>query len=249
MATFEAFDPFVFLVHRKFPDVPPAYLLSELSPREITRDPTKRAEIERHRSAVLRYQEELAAMPKQVFQALLDSELAKQSEEARDKEEEKERQRFFNQPPAFADFDHWSRAAHWTLEEAVALSFGRNPEIVNSKALRPHEDTSAFAAQYCRLLDLARRAEVWQKLFDPVLPGIFIAWARQNEIEFPDDLELKVRNRGNDIGNWKSAASDSWVRTAGLYPLIIDDGDAFAFLMQTEGLTFPEAVERLANGE
>jgi hypothetical protein len=76
-------------------------------------------------------------MPEQVFQALLDSELAKQSDETRDKEQEKERQRFFNQPTAFADFDHWSRAAHWTLEEAAALSFGRNPEVVNSKVISP----------------------------------------------------------------------------------------------------------------
>lgn len=107
-------------------------------------------------------------MPEQEFHALLGGELAKQSEEIRVKEEEKERQRFFNQPTAFADFDHWSRAAHWTLEGAVALSFGGNPEVVNSKALRLHKGTSAFAAQYSRLLDLARRAEVWQKLFDPV---------------------------------------------------------------------------------
>ena len=143
-------------------------------------------------------------MPEQAFQALLDSELAKQSEEIRDKQEEEECQRFFNEPTAFADFDHWSRAAHWTLEEAVALSFGRNPDVVDSKALRPHKDASGFAARYFRLLDLARRAEVWQKLFDPVLPGIFIAWAKQNEIEFPEPLESKVRLRGNDIGNWKT---------------------------------------------
>lgn len=204
MVTIQAFDPFVFLVHRKFPNVPPTYLLSELHPREMTRDPAKWPEIEQHRSAALRYHEELAAMPEQAFQALLDSELAKQSEEIRDKQEEEECQRFFNEPTAFADFDHWSRAAHWTLEEAVALSFGRNPDVVDSKALRPHKDASGFAARYFRLLDLARRAEVWQKLFDPVLPGIFIAWAKQNEIEFPEPLESKVRLRGNDIGNWKT---------------------------------------------
>jgi hypothetical protein len=35
---------------------------------------------------------------------------------------------FFNQPDAVADYDHWSKTAHWTLDEAIALSFGKAPE-------------------------------------------------------------------------------------------------------------------------
>jgi hypothetical protein len=39
--------------------------------------------------------------------------------------------RFFTQPQAKADFGHWSKAEHWSLDEAIALVFGKAPEIVS----------------------------------------------------------------------------------------------------------------------
>lgn len=36
----------------------------------------------------------------------------------------------FNQPDAAADIDHWSKASYWTLDEATALSLGRDPRRV-----------------------------------------------------------------------------------------------------------------------
>lgn len=50
------------------------------------------------------------------------------------------------------------------------------------KVLEPFQFKSNFVRQYARLRDLAQRAVVWEQLFDPVLPGIFIGWARRNEI-------------------------------------------------------------------
>jgi hypothetical protein len=43
-----------------------------------------------------------------------------------------------------------------------------------------------------------------QQLYDPVLPGFYIAWAKRNEIAFPADLEAAVVARGEQIGDWKS---------------------------------------------
>jgi hypothetical protein len=37
--------------------------------------------------------------------------------------EREEQALFFNQPQAAADYVHWSKMAHWTLDEAIALSF------------------------------------------------------------------------------------------------------------------------------
>lgn len=39
-----------------------------------------------------------------------------------------EQTRFFNQPDVDADYDYWSKAATWSIDEAIALSFGRSHE-------------------------------------------------------------------------------------------------------------------------
>ena len=110
---------------------------------------------------------------------------------------------FFNKLGAEADVEHWARAAHWTLEEAVALSFGKDPRVVNAKSITPHAGISPFAKKYLERLDLARRAIIWEKLFDPVLPGIFIGWTQQMGYEFPKAIEDRMVACGGYVANWK----------------------------------------------
>jgi hypothetical protein len=151
------------------------------------------------------YLTELRNMPVEKLQALHASEQAKLQQEFIEQAELEEKRRFYNQPGANADFDHWSRMADWRLDEAVALSMGKEPSVVNPKSLEPFVRVSAFAERYFKLRELAQRAARWEKLFDPVLPGIYIAWAEQNEIEFSAELKRLVVARGNTIGNWRSA--------------------------------------------
>jgi hypothetical protein len=58
--------------------------------------------------------------------------------------------------------------------------------------------------QYARRRDLALRAVTWKQLFDPVLPGIFLAWAKRTDIAVPPELIEAVQNRGAQIADWKS---------------------------------------------
>ena len=44
----------------------------------------------------------------------------------------------------------------------------------------------------------------WEQLFDPVLPGIFLAWAKRNDIPYPEELEKRVAAHGHQISDWKS---------------------------------------------
>src|SRR5262249_32211037 len=118
-------------------------------------------------------------------------------------------QRPFNQPHARADYEHWSKAAHWTLDEAIALSFGKAPEVVGWKVVQQYVQVSPFAVQYARRRDLAMRAAQWKQLFDPVLPGIFLAWAKQNDIDVPEALVSTVQKRGVRIANWQSLYENS----------------------------------------
>jgi hypothetical protein len=155
------------------------------------------------------YQAELCAMLPEKVQALYEQEHEKERHEhekvrteRRVEADREEAQRFFNQPGAEADFAHWSK--HWTLDEAIALSFGKAPEVVSWEKVKGYVGQSRFATQYARVRDLALRATRWHQLYDPVLPGFFLAWAKRNDIDYPAELEAQVVARGHQIADWKS---------------------------------------------
>ena len=86
------------------------------------------------------------------------------------------------------DYEHYCRCARWTLEEALALSFGRDPDRVTVKAVEPFSTTSPFALQYLKRWKEIQRAKAASQLWDPVMPGLFIPWALNNRIELPEAL-------------------------------------------------------------
>jgi hypothetical protein len=194
-------DPIEFLVHRKFPGLSTVWYATSravLTPAQWSANAALLEESNEYRTT-------LSLLPKEELNALFISEAEKEVEELKARAELEESQRFFNQPYAAADSIHWSKAAHWTLDEAVALSFGKAPEVVHWEAVKPLEEVSPFARQYARLRDLAHRAKVWDKLYDPVLPIIFVNWARDNELEFPETLAAKVSARSSNWVDWKKA--------------------------------------------
>ncbi|MEO1281973.1 MAG: hypothetical protein AAFV69_09585 [Pseudomonadota bacterium] len=120
----------------------------------------------------------------------------------------KESQQFFNLPSANADFHHYCKCAYWTLDEAIALSFGRAPEIVNWKSISPHKAISPFARDYAARRDLAHRALTAGQLYDPVLPGIFLNWAKTLEIEIAPDLMAVAERQNISLRGWKELYDD-----------------------------------------
>lgn len=114
------------------------------------------------------YIEELRAKPAEEIGTLVSEERNKEAEETAARLRREEDARFFNRPGAQADYTHWSRAAYWTLEEAVALSFGKNPRVVNWKTIEFHLGVSPFVASYRDIRHLANRAKLLGQLCDPV---------------------------------------------------------------------------------
>jgi hypothetical protein len=51
---------------------------------------------------------------------------------------------------------------------------------------------------------LALRAKQWDQLYDPVLPGIFLAWAKRYDISYPAELEEMVTAYGHAVQDWKT---------------------------------------------
>jgi hypothetical protein len=190
-----------YLVLRKYPfaraiEFPPS-LSAGRSPRAIPSPET--------RQALSTYRAELAALSGEEITQRYDAEKEREYQQAVEKARREERERFFNLPYANADYEHWSKAAHWTLDEAIALSFGRAPEVVRWDQLQKFTSLgSPFVAQYARRRDLAMRALAWKQLYDPVLPGIFLAWAKRTDIPVPPELTEAVQKRGVQIADWKS---------------------------------------------
>jgi hypothetical protein len=117
--------------------------------------------------------------------------------------EAEEKQRFYNQPMS-PDYEHYGRCAAWTLEEGVALSFGKDPDRVCSKNIAPHAIHSPFAQDYMKRWKEAQRAKLAGQLWDPVFPSIFIPWASNNGIELPAELISAIKNTGLSLKNWQN---------------------------------------------
>jgi len=97
-------------------------------------------------------------------------------------------ERFFNWPSQQADFPFWAKADYWTADEAVALSFGRNPKVVNWKVVYEYRLISPFAQEYKKRLILIRRAIKIEALINPIVPTQFLRWAAIKELGCPEDL-------------------------------------------------------------
>jgi hypothetical protein len=189
------------LTHRKFgrtiaPEdvVLPVSLSAE---RLARKDPDLAAQIKQ-------FQAELSRLSPAELSERVAEERNKQAAELTAKAEAEERARFFNQPRSTADFDYWSRLAHWTLDEALALSLGKAPEWVHWKAIEPYLQISAFALRYKRQRELILRAAAWKQLFDPVMPGFFLAWAKRTDFPVDERLEAAVAARGVQVADWKT---------------------------------------------
>jgi len=129
-------DPVEYLVARRFP-----WCGAVLENRPLTLHPRPGLSADTRQRlfrAVEEYRAELLAKEPAELHALFEQEQDKEREALQLKAELEERERFFNQPRATADFTHWSKAPYWTLEEALALAFGKAPEIVSWRTVEPH---------------------------------------------------------------------------------------------------------------
>jgi hypothetical protein len=109
---------------------------------------------------------------------------------------------------ARADFDHWSRMARWTLEEATALSFGKAPEFVNWDKVKANHGQSSFADDYSNRRSLLLRAQEAKELPVLISPAEFISWAEQTGVALSQELVDAVRASAGRIEDRRSLAAE-----------------------------------------
>ena len=192
------FDLIQYLVGRKFP-------LSSFMASESFDERRLSQEQKEKLRQIKRYQSELEQLPNDELQALVDAERQKENQEAIIAAEIKEAERWYNQPDAIADYDFWSKATYWNLDEAIALTLGKDPRQVEWPDLEAITDypTPPFVAKFTEIRELAKRAINYKELFDPAVPSFFLAWARRIDLEMPDQLILAVEKTGIRVGEWQ----------------------------------------------
>lgn len=199
-------DPIGYLLHREFPLYrhlkglamqPISRLSAPVEPEERERRANMLQKIER-REGELRT---LQLTKPQEFQQVLHAEMAKEAAELQQRAEREEQQRFFNQPHARADFDHWGKMPFWSIDEAVALWFGKEPSVVKWGNIESMTEISAFAKQFANKRAIANRAALVNEIGTSNYPSTFIAWANRIGPPFPEQLVAKVWERG-PIADW-----------------------------------------------
>jgi hypothetical protein len=148
-----------------------------------------------------RYESELHELSREDLDALFEKEKAKEA--AKKETERLERTRVLGGRSAGADFCHWSRASYWTLDEAIALSLGKEPGEIDPNLLLDHAHSHQFAKDYVRRRDLIVRAKNIKELSDPTRPHKFVDWANRHRIELPQELVQEVRD-DEPIVDWKA---------------------------------------------
>ena len=198
-----AADQVRYLLLRRFPAADVLRLPPTLSHRGGQASADGLQDRKTRREEVEAYERELTSMPPAALTALFDQERAIACNEIVRRAEREEQDRFFNQPHAKADFAYWIKAAHWTLDEAIALSLARRPSM---SAGRGSETGADFPV--CRRISAAKGTRVarlpMESAVDPVLPGLFLAWARRTDLSIPPELEAAVAAHGIQVADWKS---------------------------------------------
>ncbi len=183
------FDPIAFLVTLKFPkrnrgSEAWSWVLSDGS------DGSAEAKA---------YEKELRLKSIEEINQLVALERERIAETRLEREEAEEKRRataeaniFYNHPKNDADVEYWGKLPFWNLEEAVSLSFGKNPKTVNITTLKPHLQVSDFARKFSERLEHVQRAEITRQLSKFCKPDAFIDWALRMGIDVPWSLQKVV---------------------------------------------------------
>lgn len=150
------------------------------------------------------YRKELLDLSREELSKRVNMQRSIDMESTRQRLEREENSRSFNRPEARADFDHWAKASYWTKDEAVALSFGRDPNRATWKDVNPYTEVSDFAKKFAARRELVRRAINMGQLSEMNLPGFFIAWADRMKIDIVPELKTALSELGIQIADWKT---------------------------------------------
>ena len=145
-------------------------------------------ELQSEVTAAQGFYQELEKLPPTEFDAMYQTAVENRRAEQLAELERDERERYFNRDTATAEFAYWAKADSWSLDEATALTLGRDPRVVKWDGVEPKIRSSKFAQDYAALRELIGRGYGAHRLDEPVEPRRFLKWAAERKIEVDQRL-------------------------------------------------------------
>lgn len=96
----------------------------------------------------------------------------------------------FGHPDYQADFNYWAKMASLTVDEAVLLSIGVDPNLVTTQQLLSHEDNTCSDFLEKRMSLFFRE---FHRRQEPHTLGLFLQWFEQTQLEVPSELLEEFR--------------------------------------------------------
>jgi hypothetical protein len=151
-------------------------------------------------------------------------------ERSKERKEELEKGFFFDQPSADANFQEWYRMPDWSIEEAVALSLGKDPKIVNPDSLDNysnynhnfnsyHKGSTLYKDYKLRMETLIRFINA-KKVSTHPTPLEFVTWAQENDFYIPEELKNLIHKRwviSNDSKTENETLQEEFQKIKSLY--------------------------------
>ncbi|MBW9265841.1 MAG: hypothetical protein K1563_07880 [Candidatus Thiodiazotropha sp. (ex. Lucinisca nassula)] len=151
-------------------------------------------EIAHEEKKIQAYRLKLLGLPQAEFDGLVKELVDKNKADQR----RRDQKLFFNRPDANADFEYWGKVAGYKPEEAAALLLGKSPDKVTFDSLKPYSQISDFPKKYTQSFTLVSRAVSMGELRNPIQPRLFLEWAKQKKIDFPDELAKVIEECSSD---------------------------------------------------
>lgn len=193
-------DPIGFVVDRLFPD---QRIFANKEYWETY--PEHKQRFDAANAAATRFIETIgAALSIEQFNLILEKEINQFIEEQVESVRRQDATRFFDKAFADANWDYWSAISYWTAEEAVAISFGKDPNVVNLQTLQPYEGKSIFVGSFHAQMQLISRAIEAGQLLAKNTPAFFLAWALRTGFHMHPRAIEAVEARGEQIADWKT---------------------------------------------
>ncbi len=177
-----------FLIDRKFPTYQESLRFQESLRYPDSNNRTREPEVKEMHKKIIRKAEQFRKKLQSMPSAEVSKRYALEMEKFNYEQELEEREQFYNQTAATDDLVYWSKKPTWSLDEAVALSFDRDPREVCWDDIEEYWFKSPFVKHYEHRRKIVLWAEKNNQLTDPIDPNHFIRWCFSERIEMPPNL-------------------------------------------------------------
>lgn len=171
--------------------------------------PERQAVLSATVAEAVKFDNEVHTKSEEEIQELYAQMVREQAEVFKQVRSEFDRDAFFNEPEAEADFSAWMQMPMWSVNEAVALSLGKNPDLVTPKSMKAiRRNKSNFAQVYAFRRTAIKRAVSGGHFHNPIPRVDFIRWAAEHQMVLPEPLATVAASMPESLRSPQDESAD-----------------------------------------